>query len=123
MGMFDNKADLQAEVARLEVRVEMLGDENERLRKQVGVLQDAMVSTLAPMAYADMKAEESALEDGVTTKEEIERRQKEQAFARQYAAQIEQPFFHDANDMIEKLTAIMGGPQAAAVSVHGNEES
>ena len=119
----DSKAELQAAVARLEMQVDMLSKENDRLHKQVETLQEAIVSKVAPIAYAEMKADQSALEDNTPTTEEIQTWQEEMAMGRKYIEQIEQPFFSDPDDMIEKLTAMMGGPQAAATSIHDNEES
>lgn len=109
--------------ARLEAKADLLQDENERLRKQVDYLQQALVSSIAPDAYSDMKAEQAAAEDDAPSQEAWRKYDNEMKLLGEYGASIEQPFFSDPDDMIDKLTQMAGGIQVADKSIHDNEES
>lgn len=119
----ERKTDLQISVAKLESQVEFLSKENEHLKKQVETLQTALVAKVSPLAYSDMKADESAAEDNNLTSKNLEKWEAEMEFGRKYVASIEKPLFDSAEDMIDKLTAVIGGPKVASESVHNNDES
>jgi len=124
--MFNTKTALSTmeEVVKgLKEQILLLKAENERLVKQNENLQEAIVSKLAPLAYAEMKADESTPEEGESTTEVIQNWQDEMNVYKDYADQIEKPFWSGAEDMIDKLSQVLGPPNPASVSIHGNEES
>ena len=121
MAWNDSKAGLQAEIARLEARAEVLANENDYLRKQVDNLQGAVISKVAPLAYADMKATED--QSDITAEKEFEQYRKDMKAFSDYAARIEQPFWRDADEMIDQLSQSIGPPNPAEKSLHNNEES
>jgi hypothetical protein len=94
--------------------------ENADLKKQVERLQEALIAKESPIAYAQMRMDQANAEDPVDL-EERERIKERNEFARRYAARIEEPFFIDADDMISKLSQVIGVPTPK--SLHGNEES
>lgn len=104
-------------VSDLEAR---LIEENDRLIKQVERLQEALVAKESPIAYAQMRMDQ-ANADNPDDLEERQRMKERNEFARRYAASIEEPFFVDADDMIAKLSGIVGMPTPK--SLHDNEES
>lgn len=120
---FGNKGAMDALNESLREQIEFLKTENERLVKQVETLQEAIVSKLAPLAYAEMKADEDIPEDGKSTADLLESWQEEMRVYKDYAAGIEQPSWTDAEDMIDKLSAVVGVSSSANKSIHGNEES
>lgn len=124
MALFgDTKETMNASLARADAMIELLKEENERLQKQVSTLQEAIVSKLAPLAYAEMKADESDDEEAPTNKEAISKWQEEMELFKGYAHQIEEPFFTGAEDMIDKLSQMAGFPMPGETSIHGNDES
>jgi hypothetical protein len=98
-----------------------LEGEIEYLRAQVAKLTEALVAKESPIAYGQMKADQAAAEADPVNAEELARMRERDEFAMRYAARIEEPFFTDPEDMISKLTKIVGAPVAS--SLHGNKES
>ncbi len=109
-------------MGKLEAMVELLQEENSRLSKQVETLQEAIISKLAPLAYAEMKSDEIP-EGDPTNAEALKNWQDELQIYTDHAAKIEEPFFADADDMMDKLSAAAGFPKPGETSIHGNDES
>lgn len=123
MALGDKKVAQAAAQSRLEAEVEHLRDENAFLRRNVEKLQEALYAKESPLAYEQMKMDEAALGtpyDGFS-EEEIERRKREAEITKQYLASLEEPMFRSAEDMVSKLTKVMGAP--VPTSIHENEES
>jgi len=102
-------------------REEYLEGEIQYLRSQVDRLMEALTAKESPIAYAEMKADQADMDATPVDIEEKRRLKERDDFAMRYAAEIEKPFFTDPEDMISKLSQIVGAP--VATSLHENEES
>ncbi|MDY6959045.1 MAG: hypothetical protein SVK08_07780 [Halobacteriota archaeon] len=123
MGLFGKSTtELSSELREARSQLSMLERENAYLRKQVEMLQEAVVSRVAPAAYADIKAEQSELEKDDRS-EAFKKWREEMKFAQKYMAAIEQPVFDDADDMIDRLSECLGAPMVANKPIHNNGES
>jgi hypothetical protein len=122
MALFGDRED-RASNAKLEAMVDLLQTENDRLHKQVNMLQEAIISKLAPLAYAEMKADEIPEGESSSNAEQIREMEEQKRIYSEYAARIEEPFFSSADDMIDKLSAAVGFPKPGETSLHGNDES
>lgn len=98
---------------------EFLLKENESLKKQIERLQEALIAKESPVAYQQMQVDKLDYESEVP--EDLTKLKEEAEFIRRAAIAQEQPFFADAEDMVSKLSAIVGiNPPD---SIHDNEES
>ncbi len=111
-----------AQLVRLEAQLESKESELDFLRKQVNRLQEALFSKVAPEAYADMQADMADLADTGGTSDALKAKQEEARVSNEYLASIEKPFFSNAEDAMDKLSAICG-VNIDHGSIHGNEES
>ncbi len=110
-----------AQLVRLEAQLESKESELDFLRKQVGRLQEALFSKVAPEAYADMQADMADMAD-TGTSDALKAKQEEARVSNEYLASIEKPFFSSAEDAMDKLSAICGVNMDRG-SIHDNEES
>lgn len=117
--MFNSK-DLLIENTKLSVKLEMLEQEAVRLRQRVSELEKALLSKVAPEAYRDQLYREAQVNPQVES-EEDKNLKLENEILRNYAVQIERPIFDGAEDMITKLSGIIGIQPPE--SFHNNEES
>lgn len=123
-----SKDQLIAENAALKRENELLHEfyskkeaEVEELRATIKTLQDALIYKEAPVVYKDMRMAEEAAAQPQPNPEEIEKQKQISEANRLLLREIEGDLFKDAEDMIDTLSRVAGGP--AWGSLHGNEES
>lgn len=117
----------------LEAKLELLQEENERLRQQVKELQEALVASTAPAAYQQRIATRWAEEE--KNDPEVVDRKEETKFMEQYVGEMEGATFKNPDEFVSYLsrggnrtlqdkleTAVTMAPPTA-VSLHGNSES
>jgi hypothetical protein len=116
-------ASLQREVAMLREFLQSKEADILALRNDHRVLQEALISKESPQAYRDMRmAEEAALAPAVDPAELVKQREMNEA-NRLILRELEydRPLFRDAEDMIDSLSRVAGGPRFN--SLHENSES
>lgn len=109
------KKDLAIENAKLEVKLEFLSKENAYLKNKLDELQKTLISKISPMAYSDLIYKETKeSETDIQNKEELK-------FLKEYSSQIEKPLFNDADEMMSKISSMIGFDPPK--SLHDNQES
>jgi len=112
------------EFAKAIVKVELLQEENDRLRAQVDRLQEALVAATAPKAYDSMqrdKANQLELTPTPAQEKAQQERTEEQRFLKDYLENMEKPVFEDADDLVSSLGKLIGIAQAEPI--HSNSEN
>jgi cell division protein FtsB len=100
---------------------EYLKAEVDRLQAQIERLQDALIAKESPEAYRDMLMTKLDDEASTASTANMDRLREESEVIQQIAAGMEKPVFNDAEDMVSKLSQIVGVNMPG--SVHDNEES
>jgi len=117
----------------LQAEVNLLRQENERLREQNKSLQEALIATTSPVAYQNQLAARLAAEEA----DDPERgeQKNEDAFLERYLREMEASTFKSPDEFIsfinakrpsplqEKLEDAVARPPALNSSLHGNTES
>lgn len=106
-------------ILNLKETIEDLKSDRERLQKRLDVLQEALIATRSPEAFAELKNDQrmEGYESLPVDPEKVQRRKAEEEWMRS----LEEPLFSSAENMIEMLSRRLPAPEPE--SVHDNSES
>jgi len=96
-------------VALMTAQLDQLKDENQHLRRQVEKLQEALIAKESPLAYRDLKADQSAV------KEPDVDRNVDIRLVSEFMAAREKDLFVDVDELISALGQLGGPPTAPPV--------
>ena len=99
MSIFGGKTDLECLIEPYKMQIEMLKEHIDRLEKQNKSLLEAVMSSRAPDAYREMKADEAALANfQEPSKEDQRKREIEYEVKKQWLESIEAPTFNSFDE-------------------------
>jgi len=111
------------QIGLLREQIRILQVEKTELQKQLFNLQDGLLNIRAPEAYRDLIADRNPEIMNITP-EELQRNKQIDKIHREYVANIEQPLFKSADELISILSPALSAKGIAATqSLHENTES